>query len=123
LSGRLRAYETEDDLRKLAEQHFKNGKPEESIPNAEVKSAPFDLREACLTYFQNMTMGTKAIDENKRGGDYTLTMKVDIHEDLRLKIPFREGDESVPEFVRNFDFTLVNSSLVERKRKKRTDNT
>lgn len=59
------------------------------------------------------------IDEKKRGGDYILTMKVDIHEDLRVKIPPLEHDENVPEFVRNFDFTMVNSSLVERKGKKK----
>lgn len=122
LSGRLRAYETEGDLRKLAEQRFVKSKNKPAEAKVEFKANPLDLRESCLTYFQNMTMGTKSVDEGKRGSDYILTMKVDIHEDLRIKIPPREDDENVPEFVRNFDFTMVNSSLVERKRKKKDSN-
>lgn len=51
-----------------------------------------------------------------------MTIRTDINEDLRLKIPPRENDENIPEFARNFDFTMINSSLVERKRKKHINN-
>jgi predicted RNA-binding Zn-ribbon protein involved in translation (DUF1610 family) len=111
LSGRLRAYESEEELRKLVEQRYRNGAKQKTKHTQEVKLKPVNIRESCLVYFQNITYGSELIDkDNKRAGSIS-TMAADLHQDLRTVVPSREDDQNVPEFVRGIDFRIVNKSV------------
>lgn len=111
LNGRLRAYETEEDLQKLVGQQFKDGirKKRESAPQFEPKK--LDLREAIQVYLQNITVKGEPVNNGGRRPDTLTTLKSEFHNDLRVIIPARNNDESVPVFVRNFDFIMMNKFL------------
>jgi hypothetical protein len=119
LSGRLRAYEKEEDLKKLIEHRIKSGTYQlpvkEPVKTAEKdKSKPkyegMRMREAALVYMDQMYLGSKPAEITLKSGRVKKTSVPYIYADmnplLRVIIPMREGDNSVPEFIRNFDFKM-----------------
>ena len=59
LSGRLRAYENEEDIRKLVEQQLGSEGAKEARPRFEFKEPKFEgmaMREAVLVYLKNLTL-------------------------------------------------------------------
>lgn len=118
LSGRLRAYETEEDIRKLVEQRMKKGyvpkiKPKEPPalrPEAEDKMDGATMRESALVYMHNMMLGSKPAEITLKSGKVKKTsipmLTAEMNPLLRVFIPMRDGDDSVPDFVRNFDFKM-----------------
>lgn len=116
LSGSLRAYESEDDLKKLVEQRMKNGyvteveKKEVAEPGGNLKNefSNLDIRESALVYFDKLTLGSIPGEKTLKSGKIKPTsipiLSGVMNPLLRVFIPIRDNDESVPEFVRNYDF-------------------
>ncbi len=118
LTGSLRAYESEDELKKLVEQRMKNGyvpkieSKEPVVPKSDEKK-PIDganLREHALVYLHNMTLGSKPAEITLKSGKVKKTslshISAEMNPLLRVFIPFREGDDSVPNFIRAYDFKM-----------------
>jgi len=123
LTGRLRAYESEEELRKLVEQKAKHGmltppatpKPSEqpSIldhPPRTLSPRERNMRESCLVYFHKMTLDSVPAEITLKSGRKKSTsisfLRMEMNPLLRVIIPMRDSDDSVPEFVRNFDFKI-----------------
>jgi phosphohistidine phosphatase SixA len=118
LSGRLRAYETEEDIKKLVEQRMKKG----YVPKVEPKETPAPkldvgvkmdgatMRESALVYMHNMTLGSMPAEITLKSGKIKKTsipiLTAEMNPLLRVFIPMRDGDDSVPEFIRNYDFKM-----------------
>lgn len=112
LTGRLRAYESEEELKKLVEQRMKSGKlPAKVTKPAEPGKEPeLDMRESALVYMHNMTLGSKPAEITLKSGKKRRTgipvLSAEMNPLLRVIIPLRENDDSVPEFIRTFDFKM-----------------
>lgn len=118
LSGRLRAYETEEDIKKVVEQRMKKGyvpkiepkEPPVPRPEAEDKMDGATMRESALVYMHNMTLGSKPAEITLKSGKVKKTsiplLTAEMNPLLRVFIPMRDGDDSVPEFIRNYDFKM-----------------
>lgn len=112
LSGRLRAYESEEDLKKLVKQRMKScklrSKPTQSAESAKVPE--LDIRESALVYMDKMILNSKPAEITLKSGKKKKTsmpyISAEMNPLLRVIIPMRENDKSVPEFVRNFDFKM-----------------
>lgn len=117
LSGRLRAYESEEELKQLVEQRIKKGTLK--LPMKESAAPPADekpkyegmqLREAALVYMDKMMLGTHPAEITLKSGKKKRTgipyITAEINPALRVFIPMRVDDKSVPEFVRTFDFKM-----------------
>lgn len=117
LTGSLRAYETEEDIKKLVEQRMKNGyvpeptakdqtPPPQTKPKGELSGA--HMRESAQVYFDKLMLGSVPAEVTLKSGKIKQTtipvLYGDIHPKLRVFIPMRDNDELVPEFVRNYDF-------------------
>jgi len=118
LTGRLRAYESEEDLKKLVEQRMKKGyvpkiEPKEPAAPKPDEKKPLDganLREHALVYLHNMMLNSKPAEITLKSGRVKKTsipyISSEMNPLLRVFIPFREGDDSVPKFIRTFDFKM-----------------
>lgn len=116
LSGSLRAYESEEEIRKLVEQRMKNGyvpkaEPKEPTVSATKPKDEFynsDMRESVLVYFDKLTLGSVPAEITLKSGQVKPTslpvLSGEMHPLLRVFIPMRDNDDSVPKFVRNYDF-------------------
>lgn len=124
LSGSLRAYESEEDLKKLVEQRMKKGYipkvvPKESAvptekPKAEKNAR--DMRESVQVYFDKLMLGSVPAEVTLKSGKVKKTsipvISGEMNPLLRVFIPLRDGDSSVPKFVRNFDFKFGDKNTV-----------
>ncbi len=120
LSGRLRAYEKEEDLKKLVEQRIKSGTyqlPEKKPAakpakkdDAKPKYEGMRMREAALVYMDQMFLGHVPAEITLKSGIIKKTSVPHIYANmnplLRVIIPFRDNDDSVPAFIRNYDFKM-----------------
>lgn len=119
LTGRLRAYESEEELKKLIEQKVKHGtlkppvpRPTETQPvnnhGRTLKPEERNMRESALVYFQNMTLDSVPGEITLKSGikkpHSFPVLSGEMNALLRVFIPMRDNDDSVPEFVRTFDF-------------------
>lgn len=117
LTGRLKAYEGEEALKKLIEQRIKKGtlkpEPQELPPSKPHDPEKLDKVEAIKIYSEGerLTVHTESIDNGTKRPDRRLTLTGKLHPKLRLIVPLRDNDDSVPEFVRNFDFKVESSSV------------
>ena len=124
LSGSLRAYESEEDLKKLVEQRMKKG----YVPTVEQKEEPQpdkkpkeklsgeNMRESALVYFDKLMLGSVPAEVTLKSGKIKKTsipvISGEMNPLLRVFIPMREGDSSVPKFVRDFDFKFGDKNKV-----------
>jgi hypothetical protein len=119
LSGRLKAYEKEEDLKKLIEQRIKDGTytlPEKTPakPAEKDESKPkyegMRMREAALVYFDKLLLGSMPAEITLKSGEVKPTSIPAIYGNmnplLRVIIPMRDEDKSVPDFIRNYDFKM-----------------
>lgn len=120
LTGRLRAYESEKELRRLVEQKAKHGTlappmprtPEKVPDHPPTKLSPKDrnMRESALVYMHNMTLGSVPAEITLKSGKKKPTsipvLRAEMNPLFRVIIPMRDNDDSVPEFIRTFDFTF-----------------
>jgi uncharacterized Zn finger protein len=120
LTGRLKAYESEEDLKKLVEQRIKSGTFKLPEPKPVEKPAPTDeskpkyegmrMREAALVYMDKMMLGSKPAEITLKSGikkPHSISyISAEMNPLLRVFIPMRENDESVPEFIRTYDFKM-----------------
>lgn len=117
LSGRLKAYESEEDLKKLVEQRIKNGtlipltpEPVKPTVQPEHKYEGMRMREAALVYMDKMMLGSKPAEITLKSGKKKRTgvsyISAEMNPLLRVIIPIRDNDPSVPEFIRTFDFKM-----------------
>lgn len=120
LSGRLRAYEKEEDLKKLIEQRIKSGtyqlpekKPAAKPPKKDDAKPKYEgkrMREAALVYMDQMYLGSVPAEITLKSGIVKKTSVPHIYANmnplLRVIIPFRDNDGSVPAFIRNYDFKM-----------------
>lgn len=117
LTGRLKAYEGEEALKKLIEQRIKNGtlkpEPREMPPSKPHDPEKLDKVEAIKIYSEGerLTMHSTSIDNGTKRPDQKLTLSGKLHPKLRLIIHLRDNDDSVPGFVRNFDFKMESSGV------------
>ncbi len=129
LTGSLRAYESEEDLKKLVEQRMKKGyvpKPEPkepTVPATKPKDEHYnpDMRESVLVYFDKLTLGSVPAEITLKSGKIKPTSMPVLHGEmnplLRVFIPMRDNDESVPKFVRNYDFKFGDDTKVPKVKK------
>ena len=124
LSGSLRAYESEEDLKKLVEQRMKKGyvpkvEPKEPArptekPKGEGNSR--DMRESVQVYFDKLMLGSVPAEVTLKSGKVKKTsipvLSGEMNPLLRVFIPTREGDSSVPKFIREYDFKFGDKSKV-----------
>ncbi len=112
LTGRLRAYESEEELKKLVEQRKKTGKLSVKPPKLTepTKKPEPDLRESALVYMHNMTLGSVPAEITLKSGKKKPTsipvIRSEMNPLLRVFIPMRDNDDSVPEFIRTFNFKM-----------------
>lgn len=114
LSGRLRAYESEEDLKKLVEQRIKKGtlKPKMVTKETEqpTQKPDIDLREHALVYMDQMYLDSMPAEVTLKSGKVKKTsipfIRAEMNPLLRVIIPMRDNDKSVPKFIRNFDFKM-----------------
>ncbi len=116
LTGSLRAYETEDDLKKLVEQRMKNGYVPKLVPKENEVTDPkpkeefynHNMRESALVYFDKLMLGSVPAEITLKSGKVKQTSLPLLHGEmnplLRVFIPMRDDDKSVPKFIRNYDF-------------------
>jgi hypothetical protein len=129
LTGSLRAYESEDDLKKLVEQRMKKGYIPKAIPKEPVEADAKpkeefynrDMRESALVYFDKLTLGSVPAEITLKSGVVKPTSIPVLHGEmnplLRVFIPMRDNDESVPKFVRNYDFKFGDEKNIPKVRK------
>jgi hypothetical protein len=124
LSGSLRAYESEEDLKKLVEQRMKKG----YVPKVEQKEEPQpdkkpneklsgeNMRESALVYFDKLMLGSVPAEVTLKSGKIKKSsipiLSGEMNPLLRVFIPMRDGDNSVPKFVREFDFKFGDKNKV-----------
>lgn len=129
LSGSLRAYESEEEIRKLVEQRMKNG----YVPNAEPKEPTVsatkpkdefynrDMRESVLVYFDKLMLGSVPAEITLKSGIVKPTsipvLSGEMNPLLRVFIPMRDNDDSVPKFIRNYDFKFGEDKKLAKVRK------
>lgn len=120
LSGRLRAYEKEEDLKKLIEQRIKKGTYQLQAKKPAVKPAKkgssepkyegLRLREAALVYMDKMMLGSVPAEITLKSGikkPHSIpVIYAEMNPLLRVFIPMRDDDKSVPDFIRNYDFKM-----------------
>ena len=116
LTGRLRVYESEEDLKQLVEQRMKKGyvpkvAPKEPVaPATKSKDEHYkpDMRESVLVYFDKLMLGSVPAEITLKSGKVKTTslpvLSGEMNPLLRVFIPMRDNDESVPAFIRNYDF-------------------
>lgn len=121
LTGSLRAYESEGELRKLVEQRMKSGKfpmkpAEPKEPDASAKKPELDTRESVQVYFDKLTLGSVPAEITLKSGKVKPTsmpvLSGEMHPLLRVFIPMRDNDESVPKFVRNYNFKFGDDTKI-----------
>lgn len=129
LSGSLRAYESEEDLRKLVEQRMKHGyvpkaeTKETTEPEAKPKDEFYnrDMRESVLVYFDKLMLGSTPAEITLKSGKIKQTsipvLSGEMNPLLRVFIPMRDNDESVPKFIRNYDFKFGDASKIPKVKK------
>ncbi len=116
LTGRLRAYESEEDLKQLVEQRMKKGYIPKVAPKEATEPAikprdehhnP-DMRESVLVYFDKLMLGSVPAEITLKSGKVKATslsvLSGEMNPLLRVFISMRDNDESVPAFIRNYDF-------------------
>jgi len=115
LSARLRAYESEEDLKKLVEQRIKKGnlKPKMVVKQQEDEKKPeIDIRESALVYMDQMYLDSLPAEITLKSGKIKKTsipfIRAEMNPLLRVIIPMRDNDKSVPKFVRTYDFMMSN---------------
>ncbi len=120
LSGRLRAYESEEDLKKLVEQRMKKGyvpkierkEPVDPKPDDKKPLDGANLRESVLVYMDKAMMGSRPAEITLKSGKVKKTgipyITAEMNPLLRVFIPMRDGDDSVPDFIRKYDFKMDN---------------
>jgi len=120
LNGRLRAYEKEEELKKLVEQRIKDGTLQPSKKDPVQKLVDNDepkhkyegmrMREAALVYMDQMYLGSKPAEITLKSGRVKATgiptITANMNPLFKVFIPMRENDDSVPEFVRTYDFKM-----------------
>ena len=118
LTGRLRAYESEDDLKKLVEQRMKKGyvpkmEPKEPSISKSDKEGEMDgatMRESALVYMQNLMLGSRPVEMMLKSGKIKKTsipvLSAEMNPLLRVFIPMRDNDDSVPRFIKTYDFKM-----------------
>lgn len=116
LTGSLRAYESEEEIRKLVEQRMKNGYVPKADPKEPVESDTKpkdefynrDMRESVLVYFDKLMLGSVPAEITLKSGIVKPTsipvLSGEMNPLFRVFIPMRDNDESVPKFIRNYDF-------------------
>ncbi len=121
LTGSLRAYESEEEIKKLVEQRMKNGyipktvakDPVEDASKPRPKFYEVDMRESALVYFDKLTLGSVPGEITLKSGKvkekYFPLLSGEMNPLLRVFIPMRDNDESVPKFIRNYDFKFSDS--------------
>lgn len=133
LSGSLRAYEGEEELKKLVEQRMKKGYiPEvEQKETTETDTKPKDefynrdMRESALVYFDKLTLGSVPAEITLKSGKVKQTSIPKLHGEinplLRVFIPMRDNDESVPKFIRSYDFKFSDKTVIPKVQKDKQD--
>jgi len=129
LTGSLRAYESEEDLKKLVEQRMKKGYVPKAEPKeqAEADNKPKDefynrdMRESVLVYFDKLTLGSIPAEITLKSGVVKPTSLPVLYGEmnplLRVFIPMRDNDDSVPKFVRNYNFKFGDDKKMAKVRK------
>lgn len=129
LTGSLRAYESEEEIRKLVEQRMKNGYVPKSEPKEPTVSATKpkdefynrDMRESVLVYFDKLMLGSVPAEITLKSGIVKPTsipvLSGEMNPLLRVFIPMRDNDESVPKFIRNYDFKFGEDKKLAKVRK------
>ncbi len=124
LSGSLRAYESEEDLKKLVEQRIKKGyvpkvEPKEPTQQTEKPSTQQNarnMRESVQVYFDKLMLGSVPAEVTLKSGKVKKTsipvLSGEMNPLLRVFVPMREGDTSVPKFIRDFDFKFGDKNKV-----------
>lgn len=116
VTGNLRAYESDEDIKNLVEQRIKKGYVPRIEPGVseKVEQKPKDefynrdMRESVLVYFDKLMLDNIPAEVTLKSGVVKQTgipiLTGDMNPLLRVFIPMRENDDSVPKFIRNFDF-------------------
>lgn len=129
LTGSLRAHESEEDIKKLVEQRMKNGYIPKAAPKepVETEAKPKeehynrDMRESVLVYFDKLMLGSVPAEITLKSGKIKSTSIPVLHGEmnplLRVFIPMRDNDESVPKFIRNYDFKFGDDKKIAKVRK------
>jgi len=109
LSGRIRAYEGEEQLKKLVAKPADSAQsPYERLVLAlsDEEFNKLNLPEVLPVISEFTTIDSRNLEGGSKR-DKALILNVKFHNDLRIIIPARENDESVPAVIRNFDFNIV----------------
>jgi hypothetical protein len=80
-----------------------------------------DMRESVLVYFDKLTLGSVPAEITLKSGIVKPTSLPVLYGEmnplLRVFIPMRDNDDSVPKFVRNYDFKFGDDKKMAKVRK------
>lgn len=80
-----------------------------------------DMRESVLVYFDKLTLGSVPAEITLKSGKIKPTSIPVLHGEmnplLRVFIPMRDNDNSVPKFIRNYDFKFGDDKKMAKVRK------
>jgi hypothetical protein len=80
-----------------------------------------DMRESVLVYFDNLMLGSMPAEITLKSGKIKQTsipvLSGEMNPLLRVFIPMRDNDESVPKFIRNYDFKFGDASKIPKVKK------
>ena len=129
LTGKLRAYEGEEALKKFVEQRIKDGTLKPEPPKFDT-STLYDIDKLdkvelikIIAENERLQYKTTPIENGTKRPDCLDGLVGKLHPDLRLVVPIRDNDDLVPGFVRNFDYTVEHYSIIEKARPKRKKET
>lgn len=125
LTGRLRAYEGEEELKKLIDKKVKTKSDADSELFNAITPKLFsydperlDKVEVLKTLLEDQRAfaGREPILEDSNGPNEWFTITGKIDPELRVVIPFRKNDDTLPKFVRDYDFEVKSRSVTKKSR-------
>ena len=131
LTGRLKAYEGEEELKKLIDKkteskHNPNSDLFDAIMPKLIAYDPDKLDKVglikTLLEDQHAIAGNEPMSEDPGGPNEWFTITGKIDPELRIAIPFRKNDSTMPKFIQAYDFEIKarSPSRKHRPRKKTT---
>ena len=94
-----------------------------SVPATKPKDEHYnpDMRESVLVYFDKLMLGSVPAEITLKSGKVKTTslpiLSGEMNPLLRVFIPMRDNDESVPKFIRDYDFKFGDDSKIPKVKK------
>ena len=122
-------HEGDEELRKLVEQQSKQAQSpnDKALADFMPKLIAYDFDKVDLPELvrtiidERIYTKLEPIADDPDGPNEWLMFESKLHPMLRVVIPARENDDSLPKFLRNYDFEITTRSLHKKHRPRNTN--